>query len=311
MDVLQAMRVFVQVVDCGTFTAAANSMNISTAQVSRLVSELESDLQARLLQRSTRRLGLTEVGERYLERCRSVLAQVDEASAEASGAHLVPKGRLRIHSITALGTQLLGPLAVRYCERFPEVNIEMSLSQRHPDLLEEGHDVVLTLARTLPDSELVAQQVCDIYSVVCAAPAYLDKYGIPKSIGDLENHRCLQLIDPVFGESWLFNDNGVEQRVQPGKIFQVNVAEAMAQTAAAGMGICLLPDLVAAKALQQGTLVRVLPQHRLHERSLYALYPSRRYLDAKVRTWIEFLKEELPKAMRSHQAILENALFWA
>ncbi|OHC46579.1 MAG: LysR family transcriptional regulator [Pseudomonadales bacterium RIFCSPLOWO2_02_FULL_63_210] len=311
MDMFQAMRVFIHVVDAGSFTAAGQALDLSTAQVSRLVSELENHLQARLLQRTTRRLGLTEVGSRYLERCRQLLHELEAASAEASGARLKPKGCLRVHSITGLGTQLLAPLASRFSELYPEVNLDLSLSQRHPDLLEEGHDVVITLARALPDSELVGQHLGGTYSVVCAAPAYLEQHGIPQHLNDLNGHRCLRLIDPVFGDSWTFTDKGIERQIRPGEAFQVNVAEAMAQAAGAGMGICLLPDLIAAKAFQQGKLVRVLPQHRLHERSIYALYPSRRFLDAKVRTWVEFLKEEIPKAFSGYQTILETPSYWA
>ena len=311
MDFFQAMRVFARVVDAGSFTAAAKALGLSTAQVSRQVSELENHLQARLLQRTTRRLGLTEVGSRYLERCRHILSELEDAGAEAGGAHLMPRGRLRVHAITGLGTHLLAPLAARYGELYPEVNLELTLSQRHPDLLEEGQDVVITLARELPDSELVAQLLDTSYSVVCAAPAYLEQHGIPMTLDELSQHRCLRLQDPIFGDSWTFTDNGVERAIHLGDTFQVNVAEAMAQAAGAGMGICVLPDLVAAKAFAQGRLVRLLTEHRLHERGIYALYPSRRFLDAKVRTWVEFLKEQLPLVFSANRTLVENPAYWA
>jgi DNA-binding transcriptional LysR family regulator len=311
MDVFQAMRVFTRVVDAGTFTAAAQTLGLSTAQVSRQVSELESHLQARLLQRTTRRLGLTEVGSRYLERCRHILSELEDAGAEAGGAYLMPRGRLRVHAITGLGTHLLAPLAARYSELYPEVNLELTLSQRHPDLLEEGQDVVITLARELPDSELVAQLLGTTYSVVCAAPSYLGQHGIPMTLDELSQHRCLRLLDPVFGDSWTFTDNGVERAIRLGETFQVNVAEAMALAAGEGMGICVLPDLIAAKAFAQGRLVRLLAEYRLHERGIYALYPSRRFLDAKVRTWVEFLKEQLPLVFRGNRTLVEHPAYWA
>ncbi len=311
MDIFQAMRVFSRVVDAGSFTAAAQALGLSTAQVSRQVSELENHLQARLLQRTTRRLGLTEAGTRYLERCRHILSELEAAGAEASGAHLMPRGRLRVHAITGFGTHLLAPLAARYSALYPDVNIELTLSQRHPDLLEEGQDVVITLARELPDSELVAQLLGTTYSVVCASPSYIRQNGIPISIDELCQHRCLRLLDPVFGDSWTFTDNGIERAVRMGETFQVNVAEAMAQAAGEGMGICVLPDLIAAKAFEGGRLVRLLPDHRLHERGIYALYPSRRFLDAKVRTWVEFLKEQLPLVSRGNRTVVENPAYWA
>ena len=311
MDIHQAMRVFVRVVETGSFTAAAQALGYSTAQTSRLLSELESLLQARLLQRSTRRLALTEVGTRYLERCRLILGEIEDANAEAAGAHLIPRGHLRVQSTTGLGIQLLAPLVARYVQLYPQVKIDLTLSQRQPDLLEEGHDVVITLSGDLPDSEMIGQPLGSIFSVISAAPSYLQNHGVPQTPADLNQHRCLHLVDPLFTDSWTFRDEHGEQSIRPGNVFQVNVAEAMAQAARAGLGICLLPDYVAVDSYQRGSLVRVLPHYRLHEKSIFALYPSRRFLDAKVRTWVEFLKQEIPKVLDEHQAIVDDPAHWA
>jgi len=310
MDMLHAMQTFVRVVDGGSFTATAQQADTSTAQVSRLVSELENHLQARLLHRTTRRLALTEAGERYLEQCRLILEQVEQARVEAGGAHKVPKGRLRVHSTIGLGIQLLATLAGRYNETYPDVNLDLILSQRKPDLLEDSLDVVITLSRELPDSELIAQPLGTVYHVVCASPIYLRQHGAPQVPADLEQHRCLRLADPVFADNWTFVGDGVEHTIQPGETFKVNVAEAMSAAAEAGMGICLLPDYVAVPALQRGSLVRLLPQYRLQEKSIFALYPSRRFLDAKVRTWVEFLKRELPQAFFNYHQVLQNPEYW-
>lgn len=311
MDMLHAMRVFVRVVDAGSFTAAAQQTHTSTAQVSRLVSELENDLQARLLHRTTRRLALTEAGERYLEHCRVILDQVEQARVEASGAHLVPKGRLRVHSTIGLGIQMLATFAGRYNQIYPDVNLELMLSQQQPDLLEENLDVVITLARQLPDSDLISQQLGTVYHVVCASPLYLRQRGIPLVPSDLEHHRCLRLADPVFADSWSFISADGEQIIHPGESFKVNVAEAMSSAAEAGMGICVLPDYVAVPALQRGTLLRLLPQFRLQEKRIHALYPSRRFLDAKVTTWLDFLRQELPLAFSGYHQALQNPGYWA
>lgn len=311
MDIFQAMRVFVRVVETGSFTAAAQALGYSTAQTSRLLSELESSLQARLLQRSTRRLALTEVGARYLERCRLILGEIEDANAEAAGAHLIPRGHLRVQSTTGLGIQLLAPLVARYTELYPQVHVDLTLSQRQPDLLEEGHDLVITLSAHLPDSELIGQSLGSIFSVISAAPSYLEGRNIPKVPEDLHQHRCLHLVDPLFTDSWTFRDDEGEQVIRPGNVFQVNVAEAMAKAAEAGLGICLLPDYVAVGSYQRGSLVRLLPHYRLHEKNIYALYPSRRFLDAKVKTWVEFLKEEIPKVLERHQAIVDDPAHWA
>ena len=311
MDIFQAMRVFVRVVETGSFTAAAQALGYSTAQTSRLLSELEGSLQARLLQRSTRRLALTEVGTRYLERCRLILKEVEDANAEAGGAHLTPRGHLRVQSTTGIGIQLLAPLVARYAELYPQVSVDLTLSQRQPDLLEEGHDVVITLSSHLPDSELVGQQLGTISSVISAAPSYLEKNGIPLTPNELEQHRCLHLVDPLFTDSWTFHGAQGEQSVRPGDVFQVNVAEAMAQAAEAGLGVCLLPDYVAVGSYRRGALVRLLPHYRLHEKRIYALYPSRRFLDAKVKTWVEFLKQEIPKTLEGLQAVVDDPTHWA
>jgi DNA-binding transcriptional LysR family regulator len=310
MDMLNAMQTFIRVVDGGSFTAAAQQSDTSTAQVSRLVSELENHLQARLLHRTTRRLALTEAGTRYLEQCRLILEQVEQARVEAGGAHKVPRGRLRVHSTIGLGIQLLSTLAGRYQELFPEVDLELALSQRQPDLLEDNLDVVITLSRELPDSELIAMPLGTVFHVVCASPVYLKQHGAPRVPADLRQHRCLRLADPVFADSWSFIGDGIEETILPGETFKVNVAEAMSSAAEAGMGVCLLPDYVAVPALQRGSLVRLLPQYRLQEKTIYALYPSRRFLDAKVRTWIEFLKQQLPQAFFGYHQVLQNPEYW-
>ena len=300
MDLLNNLRVFIRVVDCASFTAAADTLDLSTAQVSRLVADLEVHLQARLLQRTTRRLSLTEAGERFLLRSRQIVEEMDEATAEARGAHINPAGRLRVHSMTGLGV-LITPLIARYSELYPEVVFELTLSQRNPDPLEEGHDVVISIAPELADSQLVAQAIGQIYSVPCASADYLRRRGIPQQPLALNEHQCLRLLDPMYGDPWIFQDEHGEHAISPAKTFQCN----------AGMGISLLPFHTATRPLSDGTLLRVLPAWRLRERNVYALYPSRRFLDAKVRTWVDFLKAELPKMFAEHDAVMNDPRHWA
>jgi len=310
MDLFNSLKVFVRVVEGGSFTAAASALDISTAQVSRLVSELEQHLQARLLQRTTRRISLTDVGERFLPRGRRILEEMAGATEEARGAHLKPAGRLRVHTMTALGT-LITPLIARYCEQYPEVVFELTLSQRHPDVLEDAQDIVISIAPSLPDSQFVAHELGQIYSVPCASPAYVRAQGAPGQPADLDRHRCLRLMDPLYGEDWLFTDAKGDYVIKPDKTFQCNVADAMVGASEAGMGVSLLPFYVTTRSLSEGTLLRLLGQYRLRERSVFAIYPSRRFLDAKVRTWIEFLKVELPKLFAEHEQILQDSRYWA
>jgi len=310
MDLLNSLRVFLQVVDGGSFTSAANALDLSTAQVSRLVAELEHHVQARLLQRTTRRISLTEAGERFVPRGRRILDELEVATEEARGAHLKPSGRLRVHTMTALGT-LMTPLVSRYCTLYPDVVFELTLSQRQPDLLEEGQDVVISIAPGLPDSQFVAQELGQIYSVPFASPHYLKRRGVPSTPADLQEHSCLRLVDPLYGSQWIFHQQGVDFTVEPERTFQCNVADAMVAASEAGMGISLLPYYCATRALREGTLKRLLAPYLLRERSVYALYPSRRYLDAKVRTWIEFLKVELPTLFAEHEQVLQDPRHWA
>ncbi len=302
MDLLNGMRVFAQVVDSGSFAAAAELLRLSGAQVSRLVSELEQHLETRLLQRTTRRLRLTESGERFLLRCRGILDDVNVATAEASGAHLNPRGRLRVHCMSGLGV-LITPLIARYSERYPEVSIELTLSQHNPDPLEEGHDVVICIAHALPDSALVSQTVGQLFSVTCAAPGYLAKHGMPAHPHQLLQHRRLHLCD-FQEDEWLFKSGEGDIAIAPDNTFRTNVADAMVKATQEGMGISLLPFFSAYPALQDGSLVRVLPAYTLRERSIFAVYPSRRFLDAKVRTWVESLRAQLPALLAAISADL-------
>ncbi|WP_134580137.1 LysR family transcriptional regulator [Pseudomonas aeruginosa] len=311
MDTLQGMRVFARVVDSGSFTSAAQALDLSTAQVSRLISDLEAHLQTRLLHRTTRRLALTEAGERYLERCRGILEDIEVAEAEAAGAHIRPCGRLRVQSLMGMGQHHLVPMIARFGALFPDVVIELTLSQRNPDMLEEGQDVLITGERQLPDSEFVAQRLGSIHSVLCASPGYLQQHGVPRSVDDLERHVCLRLQDPAYPEGWIFADEQGERTVSPQNTFMVNVAEVMAQAAKADLGIALLPSYVAAAALRNGELLRVLPGHAMHERTIYALYPSRRYLDAKIRTWVDLLQQELPQAFARDETTMQSSSYWA
>ncbi len=303
MDLLNGMQVFARVVDTGSFAAAAEALDLSGAHVSRLICELEKHLQTRLLQRTTRRLGLTDSGERFLLRCRDILEDVREATAEASGAHLNPRGRLRVHCMSGLGV-LITPLIARYSEQYPDVSIELTLSQHNPDPLEEGHDVVISIAHSLPDSALVSQTIGQLFSVPCAAPGYLARYGVPEHPQQLMQHRRLHLQD-FQEDAWLFKGQEGEIAISPGDTFRTNVADAMVKATQEGMGISLLPFFSANPALREGSLVRLLPGYRLRERSIFAVYPSRRFLDAKVRTWVGFLRARLPGLLAEQLAVIE------
>lgn len=305
MDTLQNMRVFVRVVEAGSFTAAAQSLNSTTGAMSRAVSELEAHLRTRLMNRSTRRLALTTAGERYLKRCRQILADIDTAEEEASCAHERPTGALRMHSFASIGQHYVLPAISRYRALYPEVTVELTLSQRMPDLFEGSSDVSVVTASSLPNSDLVSLLLGATFNILCASPAYLRAHAAPKQPRDLALHECLILQTPAFpANDWLLEGpNGSELMEVSGPV-QVNIAESLVAAIREGMGIGTLPLYSAIDGLRDGSMVRVLPEYTLQKMNIYALYPSRKFIDAKTRTWVEFLRAHMPKVIARDEAWL-------
>jgi DNA-binding transcriptional LysR family regulator len=305
MDTLQNMRVFVRVVEAGSFTAAAQSFNATTGAMSRAVSELETHLRTRLLNRSTRRLALTTAGERYLKRCQQILADIDTAEEEASCAHERPTGALRMHSFASIGQHYILPAISRYRALYPEVSVELTLSQRMPDLFEGNSDVAVITASSLPNSDLVSLLLGATFSILCASPAYLRARGAPRQPGDLAHHECLILQTPaVPANDWLLEGPAGSESMQVTGPVQVNIAESLVVAIREGMGIGMLPLYAAIDGLRDGSLARVLPEYTLQRMNIYALYPSRKFIDAKTRTWVEFLRENMPKIIARDEAWL-------
>lgn len=307
MDTLQNMRIFMRVVDAGSFTLASQQMNLTTAHVSRAVADLERHLQARLLNRTTRRIALTEAGERYLLRCEQIMGYIEQAEAEASDAYARPSGRLRIHAMSSFGQRYVIPAISSYQKHYPDVSVELTLAQRVPDLLEEGFDVSVVLARELPDSGLIFRKLGEIYSITCASPFYLEKHGMPQHPEDLRQHACLKLVSFVTPlNEWTMQGPEGSVQVNIKSNFQVNVAEAMLVSLKEGMGIGVLPTYSAIDALRAGTIIRVLPQYSLQHMGVYALYSSRQYIDAKISTWIDWVQQSVTQAMQEDILALER-----
>lgn len=305
MDTLQNMRVFMRVIEDGSFTAAARYLNTTTPHVSRSISDLETHLRTRLLNRTTRRLALTEAGERYLQRCQQILAFVDEAEAEASDAQARPSGTLHAHAMTSAGQRYVIPAISSYQQEFPEVKVELTLVQRIPDLFDEGYDVSLVMATDLPDSGLIAQYLGSTHSILCASSDYLRRYGVPRTPQDLRQHNCLQMVTSLFpSDKWTFHGPSGEETVPVAGSFQVNVAESMVVAIREGMGIGTVPVYSAIDGLRRGDFLRVMPEYGLQKMNLYALYASRQYLDAKIKTWVECLRRVIPQMLEADAAAL-------
>ncbi|MDR5738344.1 MULTISPECIES: LysR family transcriptional regulator [unclassified Caballeronia] len=305
MDLLRSMRIFTRVAEASSFTAAAQQLDITTAQASRAVTELETHLRTRLLNRTTRRVALTDAGNRYLARCKEVIALVDVSEAEASNAQVSPSGLLRMHAPITFGQHYVVPALTRYLDAHPQVRVELTLSQNVPDMLDEGYDVFLQITTsTLPDSALVSNRICSMPSVLCASPQYLERAGVPRTIDDLTRHACLQLVTAFFPvDRWIFEgpQGSVEVDLPPGRL-RVNAADALAVAVTGGLGIAPLPALSVQPLLKSGALVRVLPEWELQTMTIYAMYASRQYLDAKIKTWVAFLREFVVGTLKNELA---------
>jgi DNA-binding transcriptional LysR family regulator len=291
MDQLQTMQTFVRVVEAGSFVAAAERLGISTAMASRHVQALEARLGTRLVNRTTRRLGLTEAGAAYYERCQQVLRDVEEMDLAVAAEGERPRGLLRVNAPVVFGTRHLARVLVEYEARYPEVSIELVLNDRFIDLVEEGADLAIRIG-TLAESTLVARRLFPVRLALCAAPAYLARHGEPKTLEDLSRHNCL---------GYTYTRDGLEvDLVGPeGKVvapfrgtLRANHGEVLLQAALDGLGIVLQPTFVSGEALAAGRLRTVLPDYCTQQLDAYAVFLSRKYLSAKVRTFVDFLAEQ-------------------
>ena len=307
MNTLQNMKAFVLVTETGSLVGASRSLGVSTAQVSRLIADLEEHLNTRLLFRTTRRVTPTAAGERYAAKAREILAAVSDAESEASGAHVKAAGVLRLHCIASFALHHIIPLLARYRKENPDVSIELTLSQRVPKLTAEGFDMALALSPATQEAHVMVRRIATSYAILCATPAYLKKHGVPKRPSDLTAHTCLQLELPGIADGWSFHGPDGVEAVAIRPPFTVNVAEAMLRAVREGLGIGMLPGYSAAAALKSGELVRVLPDYRMSKFNIFALSPSRRFLDAKIGTFLDFLDKHLPASMEADRRVLEPA----
>lgn len=308
MDKLSNMSVYIKVVEMGSFTAVANHLDSTVGNVSRAVSALENVLDTRLLQRSTRRLSVTDAGRRFYERCVKILADLESAEAEASNAALQPRGTLRVHCVPGLARQLVTGAVLEYRQAFPEVTVDLMLSQRMPNLLEDQLDVSILIARTLPDSAYVSQKIGVSHCVLVASPQYLARHGAPETPEQLCDHQCLLLgtVDYVRDEWQLKSKAGDATFIPSGPSLSVNDMDAMAVAIREGAGIGLLAGFTAIDDLRTGRLVRVLPDYHTYERNVYAVYTSRQFVDAKITRFIDTLKTRVGAQLASTaQALID------
>jgi DNA-binding transcriptional LysR family regulator len=292
MDRFQEMRVFAAVVDAGSFVGASDELDLSKAAVSRIVSELEARLGVRLLHRTTRRLSLTTEGEVFVDRCRELLTAVGEAEAEVSEHSGQAVGVLKISAPVSFGILRLAPLWGGFLAAHPQTKLEITLSDRVVDLVEEGFDLAVRIAR-LESSSLVSRRLSSTRMVLCASPRYLKARGTPKHLADLAEHTVLAYSLLAAGDTWEFQgpDGPVSVRVRPR--MHTNSGDTCRAAALDHKGVVLQPTFLIGEDLKAGRLIELLPDYRSHELGVYAVYPTRKHVLPKVRLMIDYLARAL------------------
>lgn len=295
MNKLQQMQVFVAVVEAGSFIRAADALGASKAGVSRHVGELESRLGVRLLNRTTRRLSLTEEGRVFLERCRELLADVDEAEAEIRSRSGAASGLLRVNAPVTFGVRHLAPLWGEFMAAQPNVTLEVTLADRIVDLVDEGYDLAIRIA-TLPSSTLVSRRLSTTRMALCASPRYLREHGTPRHPAELTGHAVISYTYWSTRDEWHFDgpQGSVSVRTRPR--LHTNSGDTCRAAALAHQGVILQPTFLVGEDLAAGTLVELMPEYRSIELGVYAVYPTRKHLSPKVRALIEFLAERFGDA---------------
>lgn len=287
-DRLVTLMVFARIVECSSFTAAAEQLAMSRAAVSKHLMALEDRLGVRLLNRTTRRCSLTEAGQTFYERARQILSDLEEAEREAGQTGMQPRGLLKVNAPMTFGTMHLAPAVPAYLATWPEVSVDMTLNDRIVDLLEEGFDVAVRIGK-LADSSLVARRLATCRMVVCAAPAYLARRGRPRQPQELGLHDCLGYAYAANRETWELAGPEGPMTVRVRGRLRANNGEALVAAAASGLGIVLTPTFMASAELADGRLVPVLEDWPPSERGIYAVWPQGRHLSAKVRSFVDFL----------------------
>ena len=295
MDASSDLRVFVRVMDRGSFSNAAKDLGLTPSAVSKLISRLEDRLGARLLERSTRRLVLTPEGETFLARARRIVADIEEAEAEVARVRGAPRGRLRINAGTAFGLHQLAPALADFLGRYPEIDVDLSITDRLVDLIEEQADIAVRSGH-VPEGPFIQKKIADLQRVICAAPSYLQRRGTPKTAADLKDHDCIVVAGAGLNR-WPFKTRSGVDVVEVRPRVSTDDAEAALRLAIEGAGVIRLSDAIVGGPLRAGQLVALLTDsHHVEPFPLTAFYPAGRQRLPRVAVFIEFLIERFASA---------------
>jgi DNA-binding transcriptional LysR family regulator len=289
------MQTFAAVVDAGSFVRASESLDMSKAAVSRYVADLEQRLGVRLLQRTTRKLSLTEEGRSFHGRCKALLAELEEAESEITASSAQATGLVKVNVPVSFGNLHLAPLWSDFMVAHPLVMLDITLSDRVVDLVEEGYDLAVRIG-SLSNSSLISRKLASTRMVLCASPRYLKKNGRPKQPADIAGHTVLAYSLLATGDNWELEGPQGKETVQVHPVLRSNSGDTCRAAALKHQGIILQPSFLVEEDLRSGALVELLPQYRAAQFGIYAVHPSRQYVAAKVRLLIEFLAQKLGQA---------------
>jgi DNA-binding transcriptional LysR family regulator len=287
MDRFNSLTAFVRVVDSGGFSAAARRLNMSTTMVSNHVQALEDRLGVRLLNRTTRKVSLTEIGKAYYDRSTQILADLEQADDIAGALQSTPRGTLRIHIATHM-VPFVAPVVAEFLSTYPEVKVDLRMGETNVDLIEEGFDIALRMTSP-PDSSLIVRSLATWRHVLCCSHAYIEARGRVQQLEEIAEHNCVRHVNYPFDE-WRFIDRkGAPASVRVSGNLITNSGETLRTAALQGVGVCMAAGFMVQDDLEAGRLVRLLPEYRPVELSMNAVYPHRHHLSAKVRTFIDML----------------------
>ena len=287
MNEFGAIPVFVAVVENDGFSAASRALGISKSAVSKRINQLEDHLGVRLLHRTTRKLSLTEAGERYFEHAAQALTAAGQAEDAVTELQGEPQGKLKISSPMSFGRLHVAPLIPIFMKRYPKILIDLVMDDRNIDLVAEGFDVAIR-SGDMPASTLIARKLAPLRQVLCASPDYIDRYDMPVTPSELSERNCILFSYSGDANEWTLNKGGKSEAVLVSGSYRVNNSEAILVALREGIGIGRLPTFVAGPDLREGNLVRILESYHIPDHTFYAVFPERQYLPAKVRAFLDF-----------------------
>jgi len=308
MDKATEMLIFIRCVEEGSFSAAARAMQMTPSAVSKQIRRLEDRLGARLFNRTTRRISLTEIGRVFYERCSRIMADIEAAEESVSSLQDRVRGTLRVSATAAFARGEVLPRLLGFMDRYPELNVEMELTDRPVDLVEEGVDCAIMLQEQVDDPSLVSRRLAVNRRIIVASPVYLERHGAPSTPESLLEHNCLTLYNVSRFNDWEFElQDGSRRVIHVDGNFRSNTAGALYEACLAGIGLARLSTWLVAPRIRDGDLVQVLPEYAHEASAYYVLFPHGRHLSRKVRTFVDFLVEQFTPVPPWEQADRELA----